>query len=127
MLEVVIVCTSDAEHTEIETVYGQLQGMLNEKIQPAPDEWDRLFNVDFFIKIKDRYIGLQIKPVAETAQIAEIFKERAIQAATYVNFKRDFGGNVFYVFSAKEGKTKRIVNSEVVDQIRCEIERLKGE
>ena len=36
---------------EIQTIYGQLEKILNLKIHPAPDEWDRLYNVDFFIKI----------------------------------------------------------------------------
>jgi len=40
------------------TIYGQLQQLLNTKIEPAPDKWDRLYNVDFFIKIGKKYIGL---------------------------------------------------------------------
>ena len=49
--------------TEIKTIYGQLEKELGVKIEPAPDEWDRRYNVDFFIKIKEKYIGIQIKPV----------------------------------------------------------------
>jgi hypothetical protein len=44
------------------------------KIEPASDEWDRLFNVDFFIKIKDKYIGIQIKPINQGIQLSQIFK-----------------------------------------------------
>lgn len=36
--------------TEIETIYGQLEKILEIKIEPAPDDWDRLFNVDFLLK-----------------------------------------------------------------------------
>jgi len=34
-------------------------------------------------------------------------------------------GNVFYVFSIKDGDKKRIYNPEVIDEIKKEIERLK--
>lgn len=110
---------------EIQTVYGQLQKMLNIKIDPASDKWDRLFNVDFYIKINDKYIGLQIKPINDTAQIPQIFKERNIQEKTHQKFTDKFGGKVFYIFSIKEGNKKVIQNIEVVKEILEEIERLK--
>ena len=111
--------------TEIKTVYGQLQVDIPNKIEPAPDEWDRLYNVDFFIKIKEKYIGLQIKPISEVSQIPEIYKERKLQAETHREFTAKFGGNVFYVYSIKNGKKKEIQNKEVVDEIRNEIKRLE--
>lgn len=52
MIQLVIDRTYDGYVTEIQTMYGQLEKMLGVKIESAPDEWDRLFNVDFFIKIK---------------------------------------------------------------------------
>ncbi|MCD6208528.1 MAG: MjaI family restriction endonuclease [Methanosarcinales archaeon] len=78
LYNMVISRTFDGFMTEIKTVYGQLQEILGVKIEPAPDEWDRLFNVDFFIKINDKYIGLQIKPAGNVSHIPQIFKERAI-------------------------------------------------
>ncbi len=62
--------TFDGYITEIKTIYGQLQVDLqrvypNIKIEPAPDEWDRLYNVDFFILINENYIGIQIKPAGD--------------------------------------------------------------
>jgi hypothetical protein len=33
--------------------------------EPAPDEWDRLYNVDFSIEVNGKYIGIQIKPVTQ--------------------------------------------------------------
>lgn len=54
--------TFDGYQSEIQTIYGQLEKMLGIKIQPAPDKWDRGYNVDYFIKVNDKYIGLQIKP-----------------------------------------------------------------
>jgi len=124
MIQLVIDRTFDGYMTEIQTIYGQLQKMLDIKIEPAPDEWDRLFNVDFFIKIDEKYIGLQIKPVNTGIQLPEIFKEYALQAETHKKFTEVFGGKVFYLFSAKVGEKKEIQNIEVVEEIRSEIKLL---
>jgi MjaI restriction endonuclease len=86
MVNLVINRTFDGYITEIETIYGQLEKVLEIKIEPAPDEWDRLFNVDFYIRIKEKYIGLQIKPVNEGIQLPEIFKEKGLQAKTHLKF-----------------------------------------
>lgn len=97
---------------------------MNVKIEPASDEWDRRYNVDFFIKIKDRYIGLQIKP-AGYAYITQIINESKFQRATHKKFTEKYGGKVFYIISVKEGKNKVIYNKEVVDEIKKEISRLR--
>jgi hypothetical protein len=125
MLQLVIDRTFDGYMTEIRTVYGQLERELGVKIEPAPDEWDRLFNVDFFINIKERYIGIQIKPVNQGIQLAQIFKERDLQAKSHDLFTKRYGGRVFYVFSAEAGEKKEIQNKEVIAEIRQEIEHLK--
>ena len=125
LYNMVINRTFDGYMTEIKTIYGQLQKILGIKIEPAPDEWDRLFNVDFFIKIKDKYIGLQIKTAGGVSHIPEIFKEGAIQAATHKEFTEKFGGKVFYIISIKEGNTKKIHNTEVIQEIEDEIKRLQ--
>lgn len=126
MLQLVINRTFDGYRTEIKTIYGQLQQELpNYKIEPAPDEWDRLFNVDFFIKIKEKYIGLQIKPVNQGIQLPQIFKEKNLQGNTHKEFESKFGGKVFYIFSSKENGRKVIMNPEVIEEIRAEINRLE--
>lgn len=127
MLQLVIERTFDGYMTEIKTVYGQLEKMLDVKIEPAPDEWDRLFNVDFFIRVNEKYIGIQIKPVNAGIQLSEIFKETAIQAKTHIKFMEKFGGKVFYIYSAKKGDKKEIQNMEVVSEIKSEIKRLSEE
>lgn len=104
-------------------------GPTSESIrQCAPktlDEWDRLFNVDFFIKIKDRYIGIQIKPINQGIQLSQIFKEKGLQVKSHERFTEKYGGKVFYVFSSKVGERKEIRNQEVIAEIEQEIERLK--
>lgn len=123
MKQLVINRTFDGYMTEIQTIYGQLQSVLNVKIEPAPDEWDRLYNVDFFIKIEDKYIGLQIRPVNDSLQIPEIHKEYALQAETHKKFSKKYGGPVFYIFSEKINGKKVISNKEVIEEIKKEIER----
>ena len=127
LLNLVINRTYDGYVNEIQSIYGQLQAEIEEKIEPAPDEWDRLYNVDFFIKVNDKYIGLQIKPVSGVSHIPQIYKERAIQEKTHKKFTEKFSGKVFYIFSIKKGGQKEIVNKEVIDEIKKEIERLKNE
>jgi len=125
MIQLVIDRTFDGYMTEVQTIYGQLQNILGIKIESAPDEWDRLFNVDFFIKIGEKYIGLQIKPVNSGIQLPEIHKEYALQAETHKKFSSKFGGKVFYIFSEKSNGKKEIANKEVIEDIKKEIERLK--
>lgn len=124
VINLVINRTFDGYLTEKKTIYEQLQDILGVKIEPALDEWDRLFNVDFFIKIKDNFIGLQIKP-AGYAFITQITNERKNQEATHKKFTAKYGGKVFYVISIKEGDKKKIHNPEVIEEIKKEIEKLK--
>lgn len=111
--------------SEIQTIYGQLQNILKVKIEPAPDKWDRTFNVDYFIKIKDKYIGLQIKP-AGYEYIPQIINEREQQKKTHEKFMNKYGGKVFYIISVTDGKNKIIHNKDVIEEINKEISRLEN-
>src|SRR3989338_9193486 len=122
IINLVINRTYDGYVSEKETIYGQLQDILGVKIEPAPDEWDRGYNVDFFIKIKERYIGLQIKPTGY-AYIPQIINERTQQKTTHDKFMKKYGGKVFYVFSVLDEEKKVIANPEVIEEIKEEIKR----
>lgn len=124
IINLVINRTYDGYQSEIQTIYGQLQQALGVKLEPAPDEWDRRYNVDFFIKVRDKYIGLQIKP-AGYAYITQIINELKFQKKTHEKFAKKYGGKVFYIISVKEGKRKVIYNPEVIDEIKKEIARLE--
>ena len=126
MLKLVVDRTFDGYWTEIRTIYGQLEHELGYKIEPASDKWDRLYNVDFFIKIKNRFLGLQIKPVNQGIQLSQIFKEKGLQEKTHAKFEKEFGGKVFYVFSTNINKKKIIMNPEVIGEIQDEISRLEN-
>lgn len=125
MKQLVIERTFDGYSTEIQTIYGQLQAVLGVEIKPAPDVWDRLFNVDFYIQIGDKYIGLQIKPVNIGLQLPEIFKEYSIQQQSHIKFTNKYGGKVFYIFSQKVDGKKVIANKSVIEEILYEMERIK--
>ena len=124
--DVVIHRTFDGYQTEIKTIFGQLQQHIAYKIQPATDEWDRLFNVDFFIEVGGKFIGLQIKPVADV-QLAEIYKERMLQQKTHEEFSQKFGGPVYYIFSTKKDDTKQIANPDVIPLIQQQIKLYESE
>lgn len=123
MFQLVINRTFDGYETEIQTIYGQLESILKIKIYAAPDEWDRKFNIDFYIEINKKYIGLQIKPI-NNSQMPEIFKEKQIQLETHKKFTKQFGGKVFYIYSIKRKNKKEIYNTEVINEIKAEIYRL---
>lgn len=106
VINLVINRTFDGYQSEIRTVYGQLQQILEVKIEPAPDEWDRRYNVDFFIKVNNRYIGLQIKP-AGYAYITQIINELKFQESTHKKFTEKYEGKVFYIISVKDKKGKK--------------------
>lgn len=123
MKEMVINRTYEGYTTEIETVYGQLQNEIGLPIVAAPDEWDRRFNVDFYINVNNKYIGLQIKPINNKIQLPEIHKEYALQKASHETFKQEYGGGVFYIYSCRIDGHKVIANPEVIDDIRNEINK----
>lgn len=124
MLEMVIERTYDDYDTEIKTINGRLEKALGVEIQPAPDEWDRGYNVDFFSEVKGRFIGIQVKPANSAPHAYQLRKERALQEQTHAAFREEFGGGVFYVYSIKKGGKKEVENVEVIDEIRKEISRL---
>lgn len=125
MIQLVIERTFQGYITEIKTIYGQLEHEIGYKIEPAPDKWDRLYNVDFFIKINDKFIGIQIKPVNQGIQLSQIFKEKGLQQGTHEKFTKEYGGKVFYIYSSKSGDKKVIMNKEVIGEILQEITKLK--
>ncbi len=118
--------TYEGYRSEIDTIYGQLQSILSINIEPARDEWDRTYNVDFCININDKYIGLQIKPIS-SGQSLNQYQWLEMHRRNHQRFENQFGGKVFFVYSVKStGKKKIIYNTEVIEQISEEIERLKN-
>jgi hypothetical protein len=109
--------TFDGYQNEVITVYGYLKNILGVEIQPAPDKWDRLYNVDFFIKTSNKTIGLQIKPLTYE-QLPEVHKWRQWLASTHEKFKKEQGGEVFIIFTTTKDRNKVIHNPEVIEEIK---------
>ncbi len=116
--------TFEGYMTEINTVYGFLESALGVKIEAAPDEWDRTYNVDFYIQVGQKYIGLQIKSVSGMA--LNHYQWEEMHAINHEKFMKKFGGKVFFVYSRKVEKKSKVDNIEIVEQIRDEIAKLSG-
>ena len=116
--------TYEGYKTGIDTIYGQLQKMLCIEIKPAPDIWDRRYAVDFYIEVKNKNIGLQIKPVSSGEAINQYYWNN-INKLNHEKFEKDFGGKVFYIFSVKKNGKKAIANTEVIQELMKEIQRLE--
>ncbi len=113
--------------TEKYTVYERLEKELGVEIKPAPDSWDRRYNIDFYIKCRQGVIGLQVKPITYQ-QTPEIHKWIDWLKESHEKFKKEVGGKVFVIFSVKINKdVKRIHNeSQVIDSIKRAIINLGG-
>jgi hypothetical protein len=86
----------------------------------AGDEWDRLYGVDFFKKIGDSYVGIQIKP--RTFDSSTVYgRYKGTVRNQHRQFSKRFGGRVFIVYNDSEGKT---INTEICKEIEIEINRL---
>ncbi|MBC7361594.1 MAG: MjaI family restriction endonuclease [Candidatus Aminicenantes bacterium] len=109
--------TYEGYQNEVKTIYGYLENVLGVKIHPAPDKWDRLYNVDFYIKTSDKLIGLQIKPLTYE-QLPEVHKWREWLERTHDKFKKEQGGDVFIIFTTAKDKKKLIHNIDVLDKIK---------
>jgi hypothetical protein len=125
MKNLVINRTYEGYEREIQVIRGVLQEKLPTiKIKEASDEWDRHYSVDYYIEVNGRFIGIQIKPldIGVTKQVFARFVE--LQRAAHEEFESKYGGKVFYVFSSGEKGSKEIQNTEVIEDIRREIDRL---
>ena len=107
------------------TIYEQLENKLNYPIESAPIEWNRTFNIDFFITVREYYIGLQIKPESTKSSINQ-YQWIEQNRNNHHRFTEKYKGKVFFVFSKKNSAGKKqIDNIEVIEEIKAEIERLK--
>lgn len=84
-------------------------------------ELDHAGDIDYMIRIGDKAIGLQIKPVTAQANFGGYSLTERMKAS-FDKFSEEYGGKVFIVQSL-DGE---IANKEVIEQIRTEIERLSA-
>ena len=115
--------TWEGYRSEIETVCVELKEKLQTTILPAPDAWDRGYNVDYYIPVEERSIGIQVKPITSGRALNQ-YQWEEMHRGNHERFQKDHGGKVFFVFSVKKGKKKVIHNPGVIQDIRLEMERL---
>lgn len=116
--------TYEGYRTEIDTIYGQLEAIIQRKIEAAPDEWDRSYGVDFFIKVSGSFIGLQVKPISSGKSLND-YQWIEMHKNNHKRFETKFGGKVFIVFSVKGTNDKKTIhNPGVIEEILTEINRL---
>lgn len=83
----------------------------------SPDEWDRLYGVDFHKEINGKYVGVQIKPPTFSSTTA--YSGKGQVRSQHRIFEAKFGGKVFIII-----KNSDIKNPEIIEKIKQEIQRL---
>jgi hypothetical protein len=91
------------------------------RFEESPSELDHAGDIDYLGYVtKEKAFGIQIKPVTAKSNFGNYSVSERMKAS-FDNFKQDFEGNVFIVYSL-DGE---IANREVLEQIENEIKRLK--
>ncbi len=125
--QVTIVRTFDGFLLEKSIVNDGLTKIFPDVIFEESDpELDHAGDIDYIGKVGENAFGIQIKPVTAQANFAN-YKITERMSKSFEDFEKKFGGNVFVIFSARNGNRKEIINKEVIDEIKKEIERLKNE
>jgi hypothetical protein len=91
----------------------------NIKFEESDPELDHAGDIDYLGWVGDKAFGIQIKPVTAKANFGNYSATERMKAS-FDDFTKKFGGQVFVVFSIDD----RIKNEEVVGQIDHEIKRL---
>ncbi|MBS1775207.1 MAG: MjaI family restriction endonuclease [Bacteroidetes bacterium] len=91
----------------------------NVKFEESDPELDHAGDIDYLGWIGDKAFGIQIKPVTAKANFGNYSATERMKAS-FDDFTKKFGGQVFVVFSIDD----KIKNEEVIDEIAKEIKRL---
>ena len=83
-------------------------------------ELDHAGDIDYVAKVGKNQFGIQVKPVTANANFGGYSLSERMKAS-FNDFTEQYGGKVFIVYSQKG----EIANTEVIDNIREEIERLR--
>lgn len=114
--------TYDGYLTEKSVVFDNLAKVFKEVIFEESDpELDHSGDIDFIGKVGDKAFGLQIKPVTANANLGS-YDVSARMQGSFRYFQDRYGGQVFIVYSVDE----KIMNKDVYDKIKTEIERLRN-
>ena len=123
--QVTIVRTFDGFLLEKSVVNDGLAKIFPEvEFEESDPELDHAGDIDYIGKVGDKAFGIQIKPITANANFGN-YKITERMSGSFQDFEEKFGGKVFVIFSARTGNKKDIVNKDIIEEIRKEIERLK--
>ncbi len=91
----------------------------NIKFLESDPQLDHAGDIDYLGWVGDKAFGIQIKPVTAKANFGNYSATERMKAS-FDDFKKKFGGQVFIVFSIDD----KIKNEEVTELIAAEIKRL---
>jgi len=91
----------------------------NVKFEESDPELDHAGDIDYLGWVGKKAFGIQIKPVTAKANFGNYSATERMKAS-FADFTKKFGGQVFVVFSIDD----KIKNEEVIGQIAAEIKRL---
>ncbi len=89
------------------------------KFEESDPELDHAGDIDYLGWVGRKAFGIQIKPVTAKANFGNYSATERMKAS-FSDFTKKFGGQVFVVFSIDD----KIKNEEVIGQIAAEIKRL---
>lgn len=125
--QVTVVRTYDGFLLEKSVINDGLAKLFPEvKFEESDSELDHAGDIDYVGRVGDKAFGIQIKPITANANFAN-YKITERMNSSFQNFENQYGGKVFVIFSSREGSRKIIRNTEVIDEIKTEIERLTSE
>lgn len=91
------------------------------RFEESPPELDHAGDIDYIGYVTDdKAFGVQIKPVTAQSNFGNYSVSERMKAS-FDSFKKEFGGNVFIIFSL-DGE---IADKNIINSITIEIERLK--
>lgn len=124
--EVTIVRTYDGFLLEKSVINDGLSKKFPEvEFKESDTELDHAGDIDYIGKIGDKAFGIQIKPITANANFGN-YKITERMDKSFQSFEDKYGGKVFVIFSVRTGDKKVIKNTEVIEEIKKEIERLKS-
>jgi len=88
--------------------------------EESTPELDHAGDIDYIAKVRNKAIGIQIKPITAKANFGSYSATERMKLS-FKAFEEEFGGKVFIVFSRKG----EIANEEVIGEINKEIKRLR--
>lgn len=123
--EVTIVRTYDGFSLEKSVINDGLAKIFPDiEFEESDTELDHAGDIDYLGKVGNKAFGIQIKPITANANFGN-YKITERMSSSFQDFEEKYGGKVFVIFSTRVGGKKVIVNKEIIEEIKDEIERLK--